>query len=161
MSLPTDPFTEVLEKLWEALEGHAQFRQLVRFANRIKLTERGRRPIKDKVLGADLPEVRIIPAGGSGRIYATSTSSTVVQRYAIQIATDEAKVRDKYFPLKWAIYQALSRLAPDFGLDYVEDYDLHDSRESLENLGGRGSPGWSFLQIIEVRLRFATSELQA
>jgi len=84
-----DPFTEVLQKIWELLESRADITDLVKIGNRGKLWE-GNLKIaslgpEDDLSPSDLPLIIIEPIGGAMNPFATSTDGYAVQGYRIRM----------------------------------------------------------------------------
>lgn len=161
-----DPATQVYNALWDMLEAHKGFTDLVRVGNRIKMSGRKRRPIKDEVSEADLPEVRIIPAGGEPHVQRTSNGSSLVKRFAIQVSTGEEVVDVKLFPVEWEIYRAMSKWAVTLqalkwnGRSFVNLARPLEITEGVSDSDlNRGIVGWSTVWMCEVIMWFTTADL--
>jgi len=119
--LDSNPF-EIMERcLWAAIEVQPELSALVRPANRIKYhtlgsTQQGDSPEKDSTTAADLPQLTIIPAGGTINQPGTGVSSSsisIVQRFTFALATDEPRTSlsvRRINAVKWALMLALLRM---------------------------------------------------
>jgi hypothetical protein len=156
-----DPFTQTLNKLWDLLESHEEFTNLVRLGNRVKLTAADPDPYKPRAQSADLPEVRVEPNGGQAELFATSTSTRAVQNYAILVTTGDLRVNKLLFPLKWELMKALSKSGDNLGLAFVKKVRIGELTESTERKGAPGTRGWSGTITVTVEMWFPNSQLQA
>lgn len=147
-----DPFTQTLEKLWQLLEEHEGFSALVRLGNRIKGGLAG----KAAPQPADLPEVRIEPAGGKVELFTTSSSSRAVQEFSIVIATGESQVEAAMFPLKWQLLKALGGAGDNLGLSFVRKVRVTDLAEKAPP-----KAGWSACLTVAVEMWLTTAELKS
>ncbi|MBI5724601.1 MAG: hypothetical protein HZA50_11620 [Planctomycetes bacterium] len=158
MSGTDDPFTQVLDGIWDALEAWPAFTSQVRLANRLKLPENAEDPYKPTVGNSDLPEMVIEPAGGSTRLSFSSSNFQTVQNYALQIATGKLSPR-KFLAVKWAVICALAQANKQtnpFGLKFVHDIGIVDESEVLDNQdSGRTETGWSGRITIQATLNFS------
>ena len=113
-----DPFTQVFEALWSALEAHEPFADLVKPGNRVKFHEDPR--IKHQARAADTPEVRIVAGEVSPHLFRTSTSSTIERSFRIEVFTNDLRITAAAFPVEWAILVAVAGLKDKLpGLDFV------------------------------------------
>lgn len=168
--MPVDPFTEGYTALWALLENHAGFTGLVRAGNRVKFTGNKRDPVKQEVQEADLPEVRLVPAGSVIHLWHTSNGSSAVQHYSAQLATGDLRLDAALFPVKWEIVKALSKSDPAhyvngywLGLAHVKKVGpVHESTQGILDAElNRGKPGWAEVLRISVEHWFRTVDLQA
>ena len=95
----TDPFSLVYDRLWTLLEVHKGFTDLVRLKNRIKFSGTDRSPLKDEVLTADLPELRLICSRMTPHIQRTSSSGSVEMTFEVQVSTGDQRVTELLFPV--------------------------------------------------------------
>jgi len=158
--MTNDPFTQVLERLWELLEGHAPLAAMVRPGNRIKLTGDGGDPYKQDLQHADRPELVIEPGRGEVRLAATSTSTTAAQDFDLRLATGSLHVAGELFPITWEIVKALAAAGEALGLDFVRNVRLIALADSRTDAGAnRGVRGWSTVLTVRVEMWFARAEL--
>lgn len=147
-----DPFTQTLEKLWQLLEEHEGFSALVRLGNRIKGGAAG----KTASLPADLPEVRIEPAGGKVELFATSSSSRAVQEFSIIVSTGDKTAEAAMFPLKWQLLKALGDAGDNLGLSFVRKVRVTDLAEKAPP-----KAGWAAWLTVAVEMWLPTVELRS
>jgi|TARA_R100000093_G_scaffold60439_1_gene31968 hypothetical protein len=153
-----DPFTAVLKALWDILEANSEFSSLVSLGNRRKLWTGDTKIDKDSYSPADLPEVTIVPAGGTSNPVATSTGGNVIQIYRIQMLDGNLQASSSYFPLKWAIFKALASIDGLLSLSYVRGISVGDS---VEERSFEDHPGWKLGIEIEVQMWWARTYLKA
>lgn len=106
-----DPLTQQYLALWELLENHRGFDELVRVGNRPKMIGEDRAPIKREVLTADLPEVRVHPTTMRPHIQRTSNGSSIVCGWQVIVATGDQLVDRVLLPLQWEVYRAMANWA--------------------------------------------------
>ncbi len=155
-----DPLSQVLNALWELLEAQPEVTALVATHNRIKLSSATvvSQPQKLKHSTGDLPELMIVPAGGSCNPHASSQSAQLVQRYGVGIVDGDLRVHKSFFPLKWAIFKALASIDGNLGLSFVRRIVVED----IEDLPSDAkAPGWSAAFSIVVELWYKRSDLKA
>ncbi len=158
--MATDPFTQTLDKLWEALEGHAALAALVKAGNRIKLTGEGGDPYKPSTQYADKPELAIEPAGGSIETAATSTSARILQDFDIRLATGSLRVGRELFPVKWEIVKALAAAGQTLGLSFVRKVTVTSATDRRgDDEADRGTPGWTTVLTVRTEMWFAEADL--
>jgi len=138
--MSVDPFTEVLQKLWEILEANSDFATAVKAGNRGKLwVGNVKPPIKDELSNSDVPYVSILPVGSTFNPFATSTDAIIEQTYGIRMVDGNLKINSAYFPLKFYIIQALANVDALLGLSYVRKIDVGDGTDDNDN---SSIPGW-------------------
>jgi hypothetical protein len=164
-----DPLSLVYAALWDVLESSADFCRLVQPGNRIKFLGTSRDPWKDMLSTADLPEVRIVPAGGAANLHLASNTDRLVQRLRVQVSSGDRRVDAAFFPVVWEIYRALvnwpsviAGLAwnghvqgDGWGVDLVEITGHDDTADNPR--ADRGIQGWSTVWTCETRFWFADS----
>lgn len=155
--MTTDPFTEVLQKLWQLLESRPVFTTLVASRNRITLWEGRGKPEKTKHSIADLPEVTIIPIGGAVQPAASSTGAKITQIYRIIMVDGDLRLNKVFFPLKWAIVRSLASIDENLGLTYVRRIMVSDS---VDEKNEEKHPGWNMGIDIEVDMWFDRTKLK-
>ena len=161
-----DPFTQVLDKLWEFLEAYEPFASLVKLANRIKVQGSNRTPYKAEVQDSDLPEVIIVPAGGETHLFRTSDSSSAVQLFEIRGTTGDLRTDRLFFPLKWALIRGVARMGHDLGIESdvfkVTKVSVMEAADTqADEDANRGTQGWSCRLVLAVELWFQNATLIA
>lgn len=171
-----DPLTRVHNALWEALEAHSGFTGIVKVANRIKFAGADLKQRKDVAAAGDLPEIRIVPAGGMAHLFATSSSSTLSQNWMIEVSTDQLRLDAPngarsvgIFPIKWEIYRAMSKVYAKLnaltfnGESFVKKAPLlqHMDAPKATEEEARNVTGWYATLSIMVEMHFGTAALQA
>ncbi len=158
----TDPFTRVYAALWDVLEKHKGFTDLVKIGNRIKHTDDGfgLRPEKENIMDADLPEVNLIPVNSQILLFATSSSTQAVQEFELRITSGDQRVDRLHFPLKWQVMIALSKCAK-LNLPFVKKLTIDSFTETTDDPEvNRGIKGWSARIVIGVEMWFGHTVLQ-
>jgi len=165
-TLTEDPFTLVARSIWDTLEAHTRFADLVPANNRIKLIDGARDPIKDQISVEDLPEVRMLPAGSSFHAHRTSNSTSCMQRYALQVSTGDIRMNKWLFPVKWIIFRALKDWPTTLGTVlwntkvFVKNVILNEAADGINEADlSRGIKGWSTIWSCEVEMWFTTGDL--
>lgn len=157
MSSSDDPFTQVLDALWNALVAWPAFADLVRPGNRLELPEDAENPYKPTVNNADLPEVFIEPSGGAAALAFTSSNFQPVQNYVLYGATGKMSPR-LYLKLKWAVICALAKANQEthpFGFKFVQSIAITDGSEVIDDQdANRNEAGWSGRITIQVTFNF-------
>jgi hypothetical protein len=165
MASTDDPFQQVHDELWNILEAYADFTDLVKQKNRIKMQGNLRNPYKEEALDQDFPEVRIVPEVGTLNYHASSSDTILSKRWHIQVATGDQRAQSVLFPLEWAIVRALSawpNYLPALTWNeaiFVCKLDGPSSRASLDHELNRGIKGWTTIMVVEVQMQFPTSTL--
>lgn len=165
MSSEVNPFTQVYEALWEMLENHQGFVDLVPEKNRIKMLSHS--PVKDQVSTADLPEVRILPFGGRNHMNNSTNSTKLTRRYNIQIATGTHDVSEALYLVEFEIIRALhdwTKILKELqwsGCTFVKVFRELDIQEgaSVYDLN-RGIKGWSSVWSCEIELWFNNNDME-
>lgn len=158
-----DPITQVHNAIWELLLAHPPFADAVKEGNRILFTGTSRGPIKDEVSTADLPEVRLVPAGAATQLQRTSNGSSLVKRFAIQVRTGEQRVDAGLYPLEWEIYRALADWTTVLLALKWSDYCFVKLCRPIgfaESLESNGITGWVSVWSCEVEMWFSTASLK-
>lgn len=162
-----DPYTQVINGLWDLLEACPSFAALVKIGNRIKFTHAtNRSPMKETLSESDVPEVRIVCASSSPHIHRTSSSSSDVVQFQIQVASGDQRVQIAHYPVKWAVYRALRDWLPYLqnlrwkGLPFIKRVAPIRVEEGAEKKElNRGIIGWSAIWACEAELWFRTLDL--
>jgi hypothetical protein len=168
MSEEKDFFTQTYDGLWTLLENNKTWCSYVPVGNRIKFGgNNNRKPIKDEILTADLPEFRIVPISGVYRLMISSSHTRLSKRYQLQAATGDMRT-DVYLnqieiytvaallhwievlkPMTWKGHQFFTKL------------EMGEAPEGLSQMNlQRGIKGWSTLMSVTADLYVSTSDLQ-
>jgi len=159
-ALLIDPFTQIYNAIWTVLENHDGITKRVRLKNRIKLSGKDPDPQKTNILGADLPELMLTPAGGGGFSW-TSSGLQMQPSFRLQLAAGDLRVHKQLFPIKWQIIRALKQTRTNLGLSFVTNIEITDIGESTDNAeSDRGTPQWTGLFEILVHAYLSNTELQ-
>lgn len=162
-----DPITLCYDKLVTMLSEHVGFMTLVKKKNLITFSGKNRDPIKSEVSTGDLPEVRVLPRGGVPHIQRTSNSSSMIERFEVQISSGDQRVGAVLFPVKWEVYRALSGWAAALQallwksktfVKLARPIDVSDG--VAEDDLRRGIEGWASIWSVEIHMWFATTDLQ-
>ena len=143
----TDPWTQVLNRLWAILEANAAFAALVKPGNRIKFTDTANQnPIKENIQAGDLPEVTIEPTTAQDQWAYTSTSVGFTQVWSVKLATNDMRLVGAASPLRWIVVKTLFEAGDKIGLDFVVSTRISpcllNTYDPVEN---RGTKGWTVL----------------
>ena len=163
----------VYDALWDVLERHAGFARLFRVANRIKLTGDNRAPFKDTVQAGDLPEARLVPRPFVANMNASSSDTSVVMEFELQISTGDQRLGDGQggpllFQVEFETLRAfiawsevLDTLRWGTGSDsFVTHCELFGIQNGVTDADlNRGIKGWSGLVGLRVHLMLLTSDL--
>lgn len=161
----TDPFTQVERKLWDLISAHPGVTSLVRAGNIKDDQDLGDRAQKEGKLGADLPELRILPAGGS-LLGHSSTSIRYSQPFELQLLTGSERAFRQMYPVKWQLLRAfaLTRRDPQWatlGLDFVIDVRISGSTDREDGVqADNNKPSWLSLLRIEVDMSLSQTALE-
>jgi hypothetical protein len=186
MSTTTDPFTQVYEALWGLLEAHPGFVGLVKVGNRIKYSGDSERQVdKPQALSADLPQVRLVPAGGAVEVGPSSTSGCrIVEQLDVEVWSGDRRLQVALYPVKWEVLKALAGARDNLGLAFVTKLRMGDAREALRagpdwgdprtalkadpawlghrgRHGGGGVTGWVLVLRVSVEMWFSAAEIAA
>jgi hypothetical protein len=162
MAINPDPFTQVYSALWDLLEGHAEFTGLVKVANRIKyVAASNRHPGKPQVAAGDLPEVRIVPAGGPVRVAPSSTAGcAVTEDFLVQVSSGDERLQQAAYPVRWQVLRAVAGARDNLGLPFVKKLRCIEAKQTLADAAaGRGVAGWSVVLRVSVEMWFTCDDL--
>jgi len=147
----TDPFTQVLDKIWAVLEADPRFTSKVRLKNRIKGPD-----VKDALAESDIEEVEIVPAGSEVNLRDSENRNRVTQRFQLKCTNGGGLPTSKHFPLKWVVVTALSRAGADLGLSFVYNVSVTEGNETYAAPEDtrRGQTSWKGTIGIVVEMNF-------
>lgn len=161
-----DPFSFLLDALWDALEANDDFVALVKEKNRVKI-ESGFKPFKSTLVEESVPEVCILPAGK--RLFEEDScgGSTIIQVVHITITSGVRNI-SVVFPTEWRIIQAiytainsstLTSLTWDseYIIKQVTPLPLEEGL-TYDDLN-RELRGWAAILPLEVKMFFSSSLL--
>jgi hypothetical protein len=162
----SDPISQVYDALWALLEDSRELCSMVDVGNRKKYSGEGT-PEKEQVATADFPEIRIVPVATTPHTQRTSSTSTMLVKFRIEVASGDQRIDAGLFPIEWEIYRAMARWASVVtSLEWNEKaYVITAKATSVQdglapaNLM-RGILGWVALWECEVELFFTTADLQ-
>lgn len=146
-----DPFTEVLESLWDCLESNSEFANLVKVGNRIRVHLGSTQPYKKQSSDADFPEVVIEPAEYAYEINHSSGSYQVEQNYSVIVTGRSLAVNNSFLPVKAAIFKALVNAnMPDYATigNITGNDSVYQQKENDKNLR------WFSTMTIPVMMQF-------
>jgi len=147
----TDPFTQIHDKLWETLEDDETFCSLVDAGNRIKYSRTKERPRKNERMSADMPEVTIIPEGGSIDLHLTSHAVIMTRRFTIVLQSGSLRANLQLYPLEWQVLKILYNASDTLNLSFVKRFRITNAtltREDTEAVNNRLQ--WSSSLSVEV-----------
>ena len=87
-----DPFTQVQQGIWEALEASDDFCAQVVSGNRIKFTEGSRDPEKQSRQSADYPQVSVETDEGITHLYADSAGTDIRKVFRVLMLTGDKRI---------------------------------------------------------------------
>lgn len=161
-----NPLSLVVDKLWEMLEAHPWFDEIVPAGNRIKYN--GTANEKDTLSSADVPEVRIVPVGGTLQPHRTSSSTSMTLRLALQLHTGEQDMHYRLLYLWWVLSIVLTGWTTTIGALKWEGQAFVKRMVNLEitaellrprpedGIMGRELKGWATVWLAEIELWFDT-----
>lgn len=165
-TLSPDPFSQVHDALWALLEGSDDFCAMVQPGNRCKFNTANRDPVKAEAVSADFPEVRIIPVSTTPHYHHTSSSSSFVKKWKIEVSTGDQRTNLYLFPLEWVIHKALCQWVTALtslkwnDTPYVKTVRTTTVGDGVASIDlERGITGWASLWECETELWFATADL--
>ena len=104
-----NPFTIVLNGIWELLERNKAITDRVAFNNRIVYNSpKGNKQVSTK---ADRPQVDIMPSGITANMPITSSSVEIMKRYDIVFSQGNLQLLDDAFgfnKLEWEVFRSLA-----------------------------------------------------
>ena len=158
-----DPFTQVHNAIWTALETEATLATLVVAGNRIKFNKTTETdPRKENVQDGDLPELILVPAGDNITLYETTTGARILQKYTLMLTTGSLRANGILFPVKWAVIKAL--LTSSIALlskTFVRNLIVEETDDGLDGEESRGAGGWNSNVSIVVEMGFGHDEIIA
>jgi hypothetical protein len=163
-----NPFSVVMDALWELVMSSAYIRHVVRLRNRVSFENAGTSG-KDQTSTADFPEIRVVPMGGAASLLRSSSSSTTSFRFAIQVRTADINVH-VMLAIRWAVFSSLAgwpQLARKLRWDgqiFVTNIGEVQIQDNLTKVtpesAGDALVGWATLWTGECSMSFTTKQLQ-
>ncbi|MFG0247838.1 MAG: hypothetical protein ACF8OB_03040 [Phycisphaeraceae bacterium JB051] len=154
----SEPWGQVLTKLWDVLESRESFTDLVKPGNRIRFDNKIR---KSTLQHADTPLVAVVADALDPHMYRTSNSCSFKRQFRFQIYTGEVDITSQAFPVEWEIIQAVASMAGKLpGLDFVKSVKTVQGQAPSVDPDGI-SNGWYTVVGVEVEVWFDTASLQS
>ena len=161
-----DPFTKILEALWELLTAGSHFKQVAKPGNLVKYMGSERDPIKQNIAEDDVPEFRMVPTGIVSHLHRTSNSSYCMMQIEIQVASGTRVLDTGILPIVWDIYRQMANWQSVLGaltwnnVSFIRNVRPPEMKIGVTELDlNRGIPGWSCVWAIEVDCWFTTLHL--
>lgn len=162
-----DPYSMVVDGLWELLEQDSEFGTLVKPGNRVKFTGKNREPLKEEVGTSDLPEVRIVPTGSTPRQHGSSCSYVDTVTFEVQVASGDQRLDAYHLPLKFIVMRLMYRVQ-----EFLKERVIWNNEQVVQVARpvsvregyseadlNRGIVGWSAVWGVEVQLWWKRSTL--
>ena len=169
MAEERDPYSKVVDGLWNLLEAKTGFIEAFRPANRIKYTGTSRDPEKTEISDKDTPEIRIIVSRSAPNEQRTSCSTFDRVTFEIQVASGDQRIDHRHLPLKWLVFRAAARMldAPNAltkltwnGKTFVHMVEAVTVVEGqTERDLTRGILGWTAIWAVDIQMHFTTADL--
>ena len=161
----TDPFTMTHEALLDVLFKHDLLAAEIRSGNRVSFLNK-RHAFKEEVQAGDLPELRLVPTGGTPHIFRTSNSSSCVRRWEIQVSTGDQRVNVKLLPIEWYVFEAMHGWEAVLaeltwcGKKFVKRCMPLTIQSGISNADlSRNVIGWATVWGCEIEMFFSSSDL--
>jgi hypothetical protein len=166
------PFALIYSELKRFVWNHPSRPELVQPGNLIVFDTPNPAPGKPKIQAADLPELQLLPDGGSV-VIESNDSHAISHRFVWWLTTgDQRASEDKgLFSVEWMLIEATIQAnyalsgegGPQWrGLSFVESVAIVDLAEALnDRTKNRGIRGWSAVLAIEVRMSIPTQFILA
>lgn len=169
MAKEQDPLSQVYDLLWDLVEASPLVKSYVRVGNRIKFNDPSWiSKEKSEVSSADLPEMILVVTQLTGRLRATSSSSSVLMKLEWLLSTGDINATRGILPLLWAIFAALANWPATSesmtwaGKTFVKRIDLVDATVGLtDSEKNRGVRGFSSIWACEVEMFWGTTDVIA
>lgn len=100
-----NPLRQVNDLLWQMLEQHDGWSDLVRIGNRVDYLE-GQFPQMDDVQSADMPEVGIMPVATRMNLHGSSSSMIGHKLFSIVVATGKRSI-GRLLDIEFQAYRAM------------------------------------------------------
>ena len=100
-SVEQNPIKKLYDALWEMLDDSTELKELVKPGNQLKWMEN--HTWKDQILDADLPEIQIVPVTVTPHLQRTSNMSSMLEQFAIRVATGDQRIDKNLFDIRWAV----------------------------------------------------------
>ncbi len=155
-----DPWMQLEAAVWTALEDESSFAELVRPANRWRMSHGKPRP---RVTSADLPEARLRFEGGQVDATFSSTHWQQQEQLVVELASGDTRA-GLIHKLRHAAIKAIGKAARQrLGLDFIAEVTVTEAvqqdapqRWQVE----RGIKGWIALVRITILMQFPHPEAE-
>lgn len=162
-----NPFTLTYTAIVQLLCSNPHFKRLVETGNIIRFDSANNfDPFKQDIKAGDLPEIIVISDGFVSNMHHTSSTSRVIKRYSLLIATGNKQINYLLNQVQWEVLVAMVNWKNVLGAlqwrdeSFVKRVDVLDVVEGLSNSEqNRGIEGWSSVWRCEVEMYFETSEI--
>lgn len=167
-----DPFTQLENALWFALDCSPALQAIVRVGNTVRFCTDKEVPEKTETTTNDMPELALMPSMCSINEMNTSSTAGFTQRYTLAINTGE--LRDSGAPskraglnqVKWGVIRALARYRKGIAeLPFVVSVRARNAPEKIDmgpanSSEDRVPEGWTSVITIDCVLQFPWTEIQ-
>lgn len=170
MAVGTDPLSIVYNALWDLLEAHTGFTDLVKVGNRAKYDGWMHSPKKDFVSVADTPEVAIVPAGSP--VPTTPSGSVLLRKtFAAGLVVGDQRIGEigGFLPVQWELIRAFHGWETPLkaltwsGNTFVNALRLEETSDTLldtQQTVDRGIAGWVAVLRFQVWMHFAMADVR-
>ncbi len=162
----TDPYTTLINAVWDVLIASPWVAELVPPGNRVDWAGTARVPVKDAAITADYPELRVHVASVDSHLRHTSTSSTEVVTLTVEVATGDQRQHKWLLPLRWAVWRAMSdaftalRGCEWEGEPFVVELTPRATQAAIDQATvNRSIRGWSAVWAADVLVQYSTAAL--
>lgn len=161
----TDPFSLVIDLIWDLLEAKDTFTDAVKEQNRIKFCDTDN-PVKDSLTESSVPEVMIFPASQSPWRNRNAGGCGLNKTFSILISSGAFEV-EYINTVQWAITRAMydfETLAAALEYEsekFVKDVTVLDTTFTLaDDEANRSLKGWSAVWSVSLFLYFSNDVLR-
>ena len=169
--MPADPFTMIHQALWDLVRANERLMDLIRSGNQVDYAGDSRSPEKDTMISADLPELRLVPLGGTAHLRRTTHSTSITRRFAFQLHSGSQQVDKMLFPIEWELLCSLTEWTTYLG-QLLWDGEKFAIRMSVVDIteemlrpnlpsGDSRLKGWLTVWVGEIECFFNTGKMRA
>jgi hypothetical protein len=161
-----DPISQVYDALWSMVEASPALADMIKTGNRIKYSGENRDPQKPEISDADMPELQIISVGTSPGLSRTSSGSSILKRFRVQVSTGDQRLDSGLYAIEWELYRAfvdwattLKSLTWNSKAYVIKALPVSVQDGKSNNELQRGIRGWISLWECEVEMWFSTADM--